>query len=115
MQAIEQTPPSALVVKAAIPADAEADAEGVVEAEDAGEAETTTSKIDRIVADIFEDMIAETNVFAEETVDIVPDKGKETDNTPSDKANFDLRHLDGQELSEEDKEELKEYAISCGY
>ena len=28
---------------------------------------------------------------------------------------FDLRHLGGQELSEADKEELKEYGISCGY
>jgi hypothetical protein len=28
---------------------------------------------------------------------------------------FDLRHLSGQELSEADKEELKEYGISCGY
>jgi hypothetical protein len=46
---------------------------------------------------------------------IVPDKGKETNNTPSDEADFDLRHLGGQELSKEDKEELKEYAISCGY
>jgi hypothetical protein len=42
-------------------------------------------------------------------------KGIEIDNTPSDETNFDLRHLGGQELSEEDKEELKEYAISCGY
>jgi hypothetical protein len=35
--------------------------------------------------------------------------------TPLDEGNFDLRHLGGQELSEEDKEELKEYAISYGY
>jgi hypothetical protein len=28
---------------------------------------------------------------------------------------FDLRHLSGQKLSEADKEELKEYGISCGY
>jgi hypothetical protein len=58
---------------------------------------------------------AETNVAAEETMATVPDKGKEIDNTPSDEANFDLRHLGGQELSEEDKEELKKYAISYGY
>ena len=45
----------------------------------------------------------------------VPDKGKEIDKTPSDEGDFDLRHLGGQELSEEDREELKEYAISCGY
>jgi hypothetical protein len=29
--------------------------------------------------------------------------------------NFDLRHLGGQQLSEEDISELKEFAISCGY
>jgi hypothetical protein len=28
---------------------------------------------------------------------------------------FDLQHLGGQELSKEDKSELKEFAISCGY
>jgi hypothetical protein len=28
---------------------------------------------------------------------------------------FDLRHLGGQELFGADKEELKEYGISCGY
>jgi hypothetical protein len=115
MQAIEQTPPSASVVKTAIPADAEAEAEGAAEAKDAGEAGTTMSKIDRIVEDIFEDVTTETNVAAEETMATVPDKGKEIDNTPSDETNFDLRHLGGHELSEEEKEELKEYAISCSY
>ena len=29
--------------------------------------------------------------------------------------NFDLRHLGSQQLSEEDKSELREFAISCGY
>jgi hypothetical protein len=29
--------------------------------------------------------------------------------------NFDLQHLGGQQLSEEDISELKEFAISCGY
>jgi hypothetical protein len=45
----------------------------------------------------------------------VPDKGKRIDNIPSDEKDFDLRHLGGQELSEEDKLELKEFAVSCGY
>jgi hypothetical protein len=116
MQAIEQTPPSASVVKTAVPADAEAEAEGNAEAKNTGEAEETTiSEIDRLVSDIFADVTTKTNVAAEETMATVPDKGKEIYKTPSNETNFDLRHLGGQELSEEDREELKEYAISCGY
>jgi hypothetical protein len=57
MQAIEQTPPSASVVKTAVPADAEAEAEGNAEAKNTGEAEETTiSEIDRLVSDIFADV-----------------------------------------------------------
>jgi hypothetical protein len=117
MEEIEQTPASASVAKVAIPVDAEAEAkaEGAVEAEDAGEAGTTMSEIDKLVADIFEDMIAETNVALEETMATVPDKGKEIVKTPSDEGDFDLRYLGGQKSSEEDREELKEYAVSCGY
>jgi hypothetical protein len=116
MQAIEQTPPSALAVKSAIPAGIEAKAEGATEAKDAGEAEgTIMSEIDRLVSDIFADVTVETNVAAEETMATVRSKGKEIDNAPSNETNFDLRHLGGQELSEEYKEELKEYATSCNY
>jgi hypothetical protein len=61
-------------------------------------------------------MVAEeTGVAAEESVAAVPDKGKRIIDIPSEEKDFDLRHLGGQELSEVDKEELKEYAISCGY
>jgi hypothetical protein len=49
MEAIEQTPPSALAAKVAIPTDAEAEAEGVAEAKDADEVETTMLDIDRLV------------------------------------------------------------------
>jgi hypothetical protein len=115
MEAIEQTPPSASAAKTAILADAEAEVGGAAEGQDADEAETTMSDIDRLVSDIFAGVTAETNVATEETMATVPDKGKEIDKTPSDERDFDLRHLGGQELSEEDKEELKEYAISCGY
>jgi hypothetical protein len=100
MQAIEQTPPSASAMKATIPADAE----------DIGKAEAknlaaTMSEIDKLVSD----------VVAEENTTSLPDKGKKIDNTPSDEKDFDLWHLGGQELFEEDKLELKEFAISCGY
>jgi hypothetical protein len=73
------------------------------------------SGIDRLVADIFKDVTVETNVAPEGTMATVPDKGKEIDKTSSDEGDFDLRHLGGQELSGEDKEALKEYAISCSY
>jgi hypothetical protein len=115
MQAIEQTPPSTLAIKTAIPTDAKAEAEGAAKAKDAGEAKMIMSDTDRLVSDIFADVTEETNVAAEETMATVPDKGKEIYNTPSDERDFDLRHLGGQELSEEDKLELKEFAISCGY
>jgi hypothetical protein len=111
MQAIEQTPPSTSATKAAIPADAE----------DAGEAEAeelaaTMSEIDRLVSEVVADVAAEeTSVAAEENMAAVPDEGKEIDNTPLDERDFDLWHLGGQEFSEEDNLELKEFAISCGY
>jgi hypothetical protein len=73
------------------------------------------SEIHRLESDIFADVTMETNVAAEETMATMPDKGKKIDKTPSDETNFDLRHLGGHELSKEDKEELKEYAISCDY
>jgi hypothetical protein len=69
-------------------------------------------EIDRLVSDV---VAEETSVVAEENMAAVPDKGKEIDNTPSDEKDFDLRHLDGQGISEEDKLELKEFAISCDY
>jgi hypothetical protein len=110
MQAIEQTPPLASATKATITTDAE----------DTGEAEAkdlaaTMSEVDKLVSDMVVDVVAETNVTAGENMAAVPDEGKEIDNTPSDERNFDLRHLGGQELSEEDKLELKEFDISCGY
>ena len=103
MQVIQQTQPSASATKAAIPANAE----------DAGEAEAeelaaTMSEVDRLVLDMVVDVVAEeTNVGAEENMAAVPDEGEEIDNTPLDKRDFDLRHFSVQELSEEDKLELK--------
>jgi hypothetical protein len=107
IQAIEKTSPSALAVKAAIPA----------ETEDAGRAEaeelaTTMSEIDKLTSDL---VVEETGVAAEESMAVVPDKGKKVVDTPSGEKDFDLRHLSGQELSKEDKLELKEFAMCCGY
>jgi hypothetical protein len=43
------------------------------------------------------------------------DKQRGIDSGPLGEENFDLQHLGGQELSKEEKLELKEFAISCGY
>jgi hypothetical protein len=111
MQSIEQTLPSASAMKVAILADAE----GVGEPE-AEELAATMLEVDRLVSDMVADVVTEeTNVAAIENMAAVPDERKEIDNTPSDERDFDLQHLGGQELSEEDKLELKEFAISCGY
>jgi hypothetical protein len=53
-------------------------------------------------------------VVEKEMVTTITDKGKKIDESSLEGANFDLRHLGGQQLSDEDKSELKEFAISCG-
>jgi hypothetical protein len=90
MQAIEKTPPSASAKKVVLTANAEdntkAEAnEARPEAENLG---TIMSEIDRLISDV------------------APEK---------DIADLDLRHLGGQELSDEDISELKEFALPGGY
>jgi hypothetical protein len=107
MQAIERTPPSASAAKIVTIAGAEADA--AAEAENLA---TTMYGIDKLISDM---VAEETGVAAEESMAAVSDKGKRIVDTSLGEKDFDLRHLGGQKLSEADKEELKEYAISCGY
>jgi hypothetical protein len=45
----------------------------------------------------------------------VPRKGKEIAEDISDEKGFNFQNIIGQELSKTEKEELREYAISCGY
>jgi hypothetical protein len=108
MQAIEQTPPSASATKAPITANAEDAAKAKTE-----ELAATMLEVDRLISDVVADVVVD--VVAEENMAAVLDKEKRIDNTPSDEKDFDLRHLGGQELSEEDKLELKEFVVSCGY
>jgi hypothetical protein len=54
-------------------------------------------------------------VAEKEVAATVSDKGKNIDETTSEGVIFDLRHLGGQQLFEEDISELKEFATSCGY
>jgi hypothetical protein len=107
MQATEQTPPPASAEKTFVPAEAEdaAEAEANEATPEIDDLATTMSEIDRLISNV----VSEKNVAEAST-----DKGKRTKETSSEDKNFDLRHLGGQQLSEEDMSELKDFAISCG-
>jgi hypothetical protein len=107
MQAIERTPPSASAGKMVTTASDEAE-----DAAEAAKLATTMSGIDKFISDM---VAEETTVAVEESMAAVPDKGKKVVDTSSGEKDFHLRHLGGQELSDADKEELKDYEISCGY
>jgi hypothetical protein len=57
----------------------------------------------------------ETTAAAEEVLATVPEKGKEIAEDISEEKGFNFQNIIGQELSKTEKEELQEYAISCGY
>jgi hypothetical protein len=118
-EVIERTPPTASASKTpvvesttateAVPAEA-ADAEAAV-AEDV-HLESTISNIDKILLD----MAAEEAVAAtEEAMAPEPEKEKEIAEDTSEEEIFNFQNLVGQELMKAEKEELKEYAISCEY
>jgi adenine-specific DNA methylase len=119
-EVIERTPPTALASKTlvvesttateAVPAEA-ADAEAVA-AEDV-HLENTISNFDKILLDMAtEEAVAAT----EETMGTVHEKGKKiASEDASEQEIFNFQNLVGQELTKAEKEELKEYAISCGY
>jgi hypothetical protein len=118
-EAIEGTPRPALASKApaiesataieAAPAQATtAKAEPV---EDAN-LESTLSNIDKILLGMATE---EATAATEETMAIEPEKEKEIAEDNSEEEIFNFQNLIGQELTKAEKEELKEYAISCGY
>jgi hypothetical protein len=80
MLAIEQTPPLALAVKAAIPTYTED--VGGAEPEELG---TTMLEIDKLISDV---VAEKTGVAAEESMAAVPDKGKRIDDAPSKEKDF---------------------------
>jgi hypothetical protein len=74
--------------------------------------ESTLSDIDRILLDMATEEAA---AAAEETPATVPGKGKEITEDISKEKDFNFQNIIGQELSNAEKEELRDYAISCGY
>ena len=57
----------------------------------------------------------ETAAAVEEVLAAVPEKGKEIAEDILEEKGFNFQNIIGQELSKAEKEELQEYAISCGY
>jgi hypothetical protein len=108
-EAIEETPRPASASKA--PAIKSAT---FIEAEPAKAAtlESTLSNIDKILLDMATEEAA---AAAEETTATVPEKEKEIAQASLEEENFNFQNLIWQELTKAEKEELKEYAISCGY
>jgi hypothetical protein len=118
-EVIEGTPPSASVLKAPAVESATATEAALTEAAAAEAAtaedvhlESTLSNIDKILLDMATEEAA---AAAEEAMATVPEKEKEIAEDASEEKIFNFQNLVGQELTEAEKEELKEYAISCGY
>jgi hypothetical protein len=78
--------------------------------------ESMVADIDKILLDMAaEEAVAEEAAAAtEETTAAKPEKEEMAEDTSEDEA-FNFQNLVGQELTKAEKEELKEYAISCGY
>jgi hypothetical protein len=120
MQAIEETPPPASRSKITPATEVAASAEAAppetttVEAatSEATNLESTFSDIDKMLLDMATE---EAVAAAEETLAVVPEKGKEIAEDISEEKGFNFQNIIGQELSKAEKEELQEYAISCGY
>jgi hypothetical protein len=118
-EVIEGTPPQASAPKAPVvesttateTAPAETAAAEAAMAEDV-HLESTISNIDKILLDM---AIEEAATAAEEAMATVPKKGKKIAEDASKEEIFNFQNLVGQELTKAEKEELKEYAISCGY
>jgi hypothetical protein len=59
--------------------------------------------------------VEEAATAAEETLAPVPEKEKEIAEDTSEEKDFNFQDILGQKLSKAEKEELRDYAISCGY
>jgi hypothetical protein len=118
-EVIEGTPPQASAPKAPAvesttateAAPSEATAAEATTVEDI-QLESTIANIDKILLDMAAE---ETAAATKETMALEPEKKKEIAEDTSEDEIFNFQNLVGQELTKAEKEELKEYAISCRY
>jgi hypothetical protein len=118
-EVIEGTPPSASAsnvpaVESATATEAAPTEAAAVEAATAEDVhlESTLSNIDKILLYMTTE---EAVAAAEEAMATVPEKEKEIAEDALEEEIFNFQNLVGQELTKAEKEELKEYVISCGY
>jgi hypothetical protein len=108
MRAVLDTPPPA-IQKKVVPVVAD---EGPQQAENSGgPLGTTLSEIDRLIANVAPEKNTEGIIDAETSAS----EGKRTEEASFEDKSFDIQHLAGQQLSEEDISELKDFAMSGGY
>jgi hypothetical protein len=120
IEAIEETLSLASAPKTAAAEAAPAEAStSEATATEATNLENTLSDIDEMILNMAEE---ETAAAAKETPAVVPEKrekmpGKEKElvEDASEERNFNFQNIIEQELSKAEKEELRDYAISCGY
>jgi hypothetical protein len=110
MQAIEETPPPTSTSKITPAAEVAASAEAATA--EATNLESTLSAIDKVLLDLAAEEAVAT---AKEVLTTVPEKGKEIAEDTSEERGFKFENLVGEELTKAEKEELQQYAISCGY
>jgi hypothetical protein len=121
-EVIEATPPRASALKVpaieSVTATEAVPSEALAEEVRAEDARSEDINLESIAADIDKmllNMAAEEAVAAtKETTAAKPEKEEMIGDTSEDET-FDFQNLIGQELTKAEKEELKEYAISCGY
>jgi hypothetical protein len=120
IEAIEETPPPASASKITSAAEVATATEATPTEATTAEAataeatnlESTFSDIDKMLLNMAAEEAA---AAAEETRTTVAGKGKEIAEDISEEKDFNFQNIIGQELSKTEKEELQEYAISCGY
>jgi hypothetical protein len=116
---IEETPPPASTSKTPAAEDATATEAAPAEAAIAEAATTEDTNLEGTFSDIDKMLlnmaIEETATAAEEALATVPGKEKDIAEDTSEEKDFNFLNLIGQKLSKAEKEELRDYAISCGY
>jgi hypothetical protein len=115
-EVIEATPPRASSPK--VPAIEVVPSKIAAAEARAEDAKSEDINLESIAADIDNMLLnmatEEAGAATEETTATKPDKEEMAEDTSEDET-FEFQNLVGQELTEAEKEELKEYAISCGY
>jgi hypothetical protein len=120
IEAIEETPLSASVPKTAAAEAAPVEAStSEAAATEATNLENTLSVIDEMILNMAEEETAaadeETPAALPEKREKMPRKEKEHAEDALEEGNFNFQNIIGRGLSKAEKEELRDYAISCGY